>query len=261
MTSEQDALSIGKDAAFSNDNSSTPLSWSLVVASIVGAALGFVLLTNWGQPVVIPPELADLTPTSPPEKLALKDAATAHMLKVNAVVSFTMLAAVTGLALCSAAARTYRRGITQLIIGVLVGVTASGLSGFVGSIAGENLQARLHDIPISTLSVGAKTICVHITAWCLTGMGLCGSLAFVTRRLNCLVKYVGAGAIGGVLAGVLYSPLAAILFPINDSDRLVPTGVANGLVWSVLSAAVITVVLVGLNQPPKVAPQTSIRSE
>ncbi len=244
--------SLAADAVPSATPTSDALGWSLVVIALTGALLGFALMSKFGQPVALSREMADIGPMSPPDQIALKTAATDRMVLINSITSFSLLATSVGL-LLGAWSGTYHSSRVRIVVGAVVGLILTAAISAAAAYAGIQLKTRLHLIPVATLSQSAKTICVQMLAWGLTGMALCSAIALGAGRAKALPKYAGAGLLGGILAGVVYPPLAAVLFQMDDTDQLVPLGTASALVWGAVSSGLIAIVVVGLNQPPKKA--------
>ncbi len=228
------------------------LGWSLVIIALIGALIGFAVMSKYGQPIALSKEMADIGPMSPPDQIALKNAATERMVLVNSITSFCLLATSVGV-LLGAWAGTYHPSRVRIVVGAVVGLILTAAISAAAAYAGIQLKARLHPIPVGTLSLSAKTICVQMLAWGLTGMAFCSAIALAAGRAKALPKYAGAGLLGGILAGVVYPPLAAVLFQMDDTDQLVPLGTASGLVWGAVSTGLIAIVVVGLNQPAKKA--------
>lgn len=125
-----------------------------------------------------------------------------------------------------------RRLATALAIGVGSGLVLGIVGGALAQILYRALKDRSND-PMY------KTILVHITAWLpvafAAGIGL-GNLA--NDRVVTIKATVGAMA-GALLAAMLYSPLAGLVFPTLCSELLVPFGTGNRLLWMLLTGSLI----------------------
>lgn len=225
-----------------------PLGVVFVLSTLVAAAMAFLIMFRWGSPLMIPKDLADLPASAPIEKLAIKDAAAVAMVRGNTLISFGILSALAGSVACGAA-RLSQSSFRKTITGALVGLVVLGGTGLLMVLLGLELRAKLQPLPEATLSQMAKTLSLHVAVWCGQGaaVGLC--VAVQRGRGTAKVLHAISGALAGLIGGCLYSPIAAIAFPMEDTDRLIPTGFANGLCWTLFFYGLITVLLVALTKP------------
>jgi len=95
-----------------------------------------------------------------------------------------------------------------------------------------------------------KTILAHLAVWILGGLGSGIAVGFAMRKTSGVARPACAGALGGAVAALVYSPLGAIAFPLDETDRIVPTGGGNAFLWAAVTGGVIAIVIGGLSSPP-----------
>ncbi len=234
----------------SSVTSPQPLSFVFVICTLVAAALAFLVMFHGGSPLLIPQELADLPASAPIEKLAIKDAAAVAMVRGNTLISFGLLSALVGGVACGVVARSrLQSSLRGTLTAALVGLVVLGGTGLVMVLLGLELRGKLQPLPEATLSQMAKTLSLHVLVW--VGQGAVFGLCVGVLRGPGAAKGMHAicGVMAGLIGGCLYSPLAAIAFPMEDTDRLIPTGFANGMSWALFFYGLIAVMLVGLTKP------------
>ena len=205
-------------------------------AGLLGAALAWLLIDQFygSIPRADVPELA----AGPPggavgERLAVLNFAA---FRWNVALAAGLFGAAVG-GLFGAAAglqRTARAAGGGAILGVLLGALCGAVGGYIGTEIGGWT---------ASLSLSYQTILTHVTMWGAAGAGI-GLAAGLARRApgSLLVSAIGCIA-AGLLGAVLYSPLAALAFPGDDSDLAVPDGTLNRFVWVLLPAVLMAVIL------------------
>lgn len=166
------------------------------------------------------------------------------------VGGFGMLLA-TSFILIEVMARRTRHGV---IIALAVGV---GLALLLGMASGATAQAVYRLLKDRHNDPMYKTILVHMTAWLPIALA-CGIGIGVLARDYAVTLRTSAGAMGGaLLAAMLYSPLAGIMYPNENSELLVPFGTGNRLLWMVLTGCLIGLFsgVAGRYVAPKPSPQ------
>ncbi len=222
------------------------LGWGMVPAGILAGVVGVFVLSNWGSPFNIPKELADLPATAAQEKLELKDRATRRVVCLNSSVSVALLAGIVAAALAACTSRRH----AHVVAGVAVGAVVGGMCGAFGGAAGQLLLDRLRPVPVDSLPLMARAILPHLAVWILGGLGSGLAVGFSVRKATGVARPAFAGVLGGAVAALVYSPLGAIAFPLNETDRIVPTGIGNTLLWAAVTGGVIATVIVGLSSRP-----------
>jgi hypothetical protein len=218
----------------------------MVPTGVLAGVLGGFVILNWGAPFRIPDELADLPATAAPEKLEAKDRATRRVVALNSSVSVATLAGLVALALAAFASRRQ----ANVVAGVAVGAVVGGMCGALGGGAGQLLLDQLRPIPVDSLPLMVKTILAHLAVWILGGLGSGIAIGFAMRTTTGVSRPACAGALGGAVAALVYSPLGAIAFPLDETDRIVPTGGGNAFLWAAVTGGVIATVIAGLSRRP-----------
>jgi hypothetical protein len=126
--------------------------------------------------------------------------------------------------------RSVRAAGLALLTGALFGGTLAAIGGYLEVVANARLGQD------QSLDKTLKAMTVHSIAWMLAGGGIALGVSLPRWRGGLLIRCVGAGIAAGVIAGLLYSPLAAMLFPTERSEQPLPTGAWNRLFWISLPA-------------------------
>lgn len=144
----------------------------------------------------------------------------------------TLALAVLGLAVCGLFGLTLgiaRKSTGDALVGLLLGSILGAILGAGGAQAGTFVEGRLK--PMQFVAPEIQTVLMHATTWISVGIAVGATIGFHSRRPRALVRAVVAGMLGGALAACLYSPTAALLFPLDQAELLVPAGNANRLYW------------------------------
>ena len=224
------------------------LGWGMVPTGILAGVVGVFVVSNWGAPFHIPKELADLPPTAAPEKLEVRDRETGRVVALNSSVSVALLAGIVAVSLAAYASRRHANVVASVAVGAVVG----GLCGALGGAAGQLLLDQLRPIPVDSLPLMVKTILAHLAVWTLSGLGSGIAVGLAMRKTSGIARPALGGALGGAVAALVYSPLGAITFPLDETDRIVPTGGGNAFLWAAVTGGVIATVMVGLSSRPRV---------
>ena len=174
----------------------------------------------------------------PPEILELNERTLRGLDYSNTAVSFAMI----GMCLCAAAgiaAGLHRKSAAALAKGLSAGVVLGGVCGAVAGLSEVFIGSSLDRI--EGFDSMLKLMIVHAAAWVLISLSLAATVAVAGK--NSVVEAMGRAAPGGLLAGLLYLPIAGILFVGNKSDLYVPEGNINRLFWISLSGLLIVLAL------------------
>ena len=82
----------------------------------------------------------------------------------------------------------------------------------------------------------------------LLGMGVGLAMGIPRRHFRKIAEEAIAGALGGVLAAVLYPVAASLLLPTAGTDLLIPAGTGNRVLWLGISSGVLGLVVVGMTR-------------
>jgi hypothetical protein len=116
------------------------------------------------------------------------------------------------------------------VAGILLGAALGALGGYSSAGVGEWLDQ-------TSVSLTYNTILVHGTAWGIAGIGIGLATGIACKNVKAALLGALLCAVAGILGAVIYSPVAALVFPAFDSDLSVPDGSLNRLAWVLLPAA------------------------
>jgi hypothetical protein len=112
------------------------------------------------------------------------------------------------------------RSLTRCEIGLGIGLLVGALFGALGGAAGTYAYDRIAvDVPRMEMYPG---IISDSVAWGVAGLGVGAAVALTSWRLHLVFPCTAAAMLGGVLLGILHGPLSAIVFPMVNSDTIVP---------------------------------------
>jgi hypothetical protein len=139
------------------------------------------------------------------------------------------------IALVQGAARGFRRSYVPMALCVLCG----GAAGAVGGLAARALLERLW----GTAEPMTVAVVLQIVFWALLGGGVGAGTGLVVAPRRHLLGILCQGVLIGAIFGLIYAPLVALAFPVDDAERLVPESLANRAVWSVVGMSVLGLLL------------------
>lgn len=213
----------------------------------VVAGLVFLFASQRFFPVFrIPDELQVMFPTR--EQGIAQKAAGKTATALNVIVSLGGLGFVLSglLGLGEAAARRFKgRILARLLLGVLLGTTVGCLSGLVGQPLLERLK------PIDALVPIARTTLAYAFTLAIFGLGQGAAVGLVAGGGRRLLTYMGAGAMSGILAGLVFPVLCAfVMYGAETEAATVPERLIGdhreswGLVlWLALIVAAIGIII------------------
>jgi hypothetical protein len=112
------------------------------------------------------------------------------------------------------------------IVGLLGGAAAGAAGGFLGAYIPDY-------VPDNVAAV--KGPAVHGTLWVLVAVALVLSVSTATRSGNSL-GLLGRLLLYAIIATAIYPVIAAIAFPLLNSEKVIPEGLANTAVWIAIPA-------------------------
>ena len=211
----------------------------LAVGLVAGPAAG-LLMRAVGQPFGVPAELvAGLGPGGPsPDRAPAIEAAEAAAERRNAALTLAIAGAVLGCGLAAAVGfvgRSSRRAMLGALAGVIFGALFGAAAGYAALLTGGSL-ANVDSVDPSHVSMA-----IHTVAWGIVapGVGVACTVAAGSARLA--GRYVPATVAAGILAGLLYFPLVALLLPTEDTDIVIPESLAARILWTTVPAVLIGV--------------------
>lgn len=212
----------------------------LVGASVLAAVLACVVIPMFGVFFQIPPELTVGIGSSPsPEKLAELNAAQRIADRKNSMLRIGLFGAIVG-SLLGGAAGIARRRTSSIGLGAAAGLTLGGLFGFLGGLAANTLAQRLTSVIADEMQ---RMMVVHLTGWAVAGIGIGLAVGLAFRGHGVLVRAVVASLAAGLIGGLIFAPLAAILLPNADSDLPYPKGLDARALWIALPTILIGIAI------------------
>lgn len=196
---------------------------SLATALLAGLAGGLIAaasVTTYGQPFVTPMYAGMF----PPPGWNAQAVANRYS---NAAVSVGLLGLSLGGCL-GAAGGASRRSAASAALGLACGLSAGAAFGAAGGWGSMAVYSRLGTAGWERTQVA---LAVHVTAFLPVGLGAAAGAASV---LAGPARVAGAGAAGGMLAGMIYPVSVLIGFPPMMPDYPIPERVGPMLLWAVI---------------------------
>lgn len=202
------------------------------LAALAGGVVAWALIDRAATAFEIPAELN--IQTVDPEVTA-RQAEARH---VRDLRNTSLALAVCGGCLAAAVglAVGFTRSAAAAVIGLVAGGVLGAVTGAIGGLADFWLFDWLGDRQVDD---ALRTMAAHAAAWICIGAGVGLTVALTDRRPRSAFGVVVAGMGAGLLAGLLFGPTAAFLFPLAPSDMPIPEGNGNRLYWICLAAGLI----------------------
>lgn len=175
----------------------------------------------------------------PAEVLAAKDHANRMLDYKNTMVSLALFGtALTGL--FGLAIGIARRRISAAMLGLLSGAALGAMFGLAAGAAEVFAGHQLKTVFEEGDMVGA--ILKYAAGWIMIAVGTGLTIGIAGGNPRSCGRLIGAAILGGVIAALLYTPAAAILFANEKSDQFVPTETWSRTAW-MSSAGILMAVL------------------
>lgn len=227
----------GPPSVTATDASSAPPRRSALVvlyvaASLIGGLAAFAGIERFGRSLE-PKRAAEIGIAAgvgagmTPEQAAAEEAYLRKRDYTNTTLSLALFGLAAGAFLGIAAGMT--REAAGAVIGLFCGASAGAAFGALGGAA-EVYVYRLWGYRTDPLF---RAMAGQAIAFFLAGSGIGLGAGLPVRRA---LRIAAAAAAAGLLAGVIYPGLAAALFPISDTNSLVPEGTGPLLLWTLLPA-------------------------
>jgi hypothetical protein len=219
--------------------------WWIVVASLLGTALGWWVLETQLEPFPFPEELTALSnkrmamqPLTPEETARLtqleqqldrKNGAAGWAVIGLPIVAFIGL---TAGAFCSG----WKAAFGGLIAGAVVGSVGCAGAGWLAALLLQQLKLRA-GIEASLAASASQAIgwsCVAC-ATALVGWLACRGAGYSPAKI------VLGGIAGAIIAMLIYPLIAAFAFPMNNTELVIPSGHWNRLAWTALAGVCIAI--------------------
>ena len=200
----------------------------------VGLAAGLVsglLMHVVGEPFGVPAELsAGIGAGGPsPDRLPALNAAQAAAEQRNAALALATAGKILGLSLAVAVA-VLRKSLRGAVLGALAGVVFGGLFGAAAGYVGLVTNSRL--LEAGSLDRSHVSIAVHAVAWSIVALGVGAACTVAAGSARSALRYLPATFAAGLLAGLLYFPLVAVLIPAEDTNIVIPESLVAQMLWT-----------------------------
>ncbi len=176
----------------------------------------------------------------------------------NSVFACAILGAALG-SLMGASEGVSRRSMGRAVLGVGCGAVFGLLFGSLGGLAGHAVYER--SLREDTVGSGTLSICMHAATLGVTSLGIGLGLGFPTFNVRRILQSTLKAAIGGICAGAIYFPLAAVALPLANTERNIPDGSLNRLLWASMAPLLAGLIVAGLRPRPPAAPVASSTSQ
>ncbi|MSR58972.1 MAG: hypothetical protein EXS05_15230 [Planctomycetaceae bacterium] len=205
----------------------------MLCAGVLGVVLSWLLIEQFGSTFRVPEWVtAGINYAPNPEQ-------SANITKYNRIIEFgnwplrfAIFGALLGGLLSSAAARS--RSATPVLIGALAGAALAGLGGAAVAALNQSLPgddafknwSESYQSAVPTFRI----ILIHGTGFAIAGIGVSLAVSLAMRRRDLVMRCVSHGLVAGLLGGMLFGPLSAVLMPAIE-ETLYPKEGANRLLW------------------------------
>lgn len=203
--------------------------WHLMIAALVAAGLAWPLVKHFEKsfPMAnLTVEETNLLRANPDDPVAWAKERQNFWdsLSRNSMLNFGCFGCCLGLCLGLVSAFASRQSIVALLQNLLYGAGLGTVGGAGGGLAAAAMANALRNS--REMDVTIRSSLIHGAGWIVPGLA-CGVILWVTcgeRRLGLLSL---GGLLGGLLAAMLYEPIAGILFQLDRTDLPMPEGTGN----------------------------------
>lgn len=140
-------------------------------------------------------------------------------------------------------AGAFRRSVPAAVLGFLAGILLGAGLGAVGGLAAVWIRETLGTVV--SVDPGHRAIVLHAGAWLFAAAGAVSAVYLASRRSVPLRRLAAHAGTAVVLASVCYAVVAAILFPMERSDLVIPGGRGNLMFWTTLFSVAISIAVAG----------------
>lgn len=215
---------------------------TLCLGALGGGLLGWSVIEAKGAAFfAIPAELTPqaLAPTPGGDYIGKQFAASNRATLGNNTANYAIVGAAIA-ALVGLAQGVRQRSLLRMALGFAAGLLVGAIAG-AGAAYGVTLLIR--QPAAASIAASVKSAMGQVICWGLVGFACGLSVSAGTRRPARVLHLSAAGSIGGLLGAALYGVLAPLLFPLSNTDLLVPGTSASRLLWIGVAAASIGLML------------------
>jgi len=210
--------------------------WLGVALGLVAGVAAWAAFARWYPWLSLSEELLRINMFSPPAEMAKRAAAQQQINALNPMVAMAVWGAILGGMLGLGEGVGRRRvgvGLVAVVVCALFGGLCGGLAGLAGHVV---LSSYAPDALPGELS---RTILSQAAMLGVMGGGV--GLGWGVTRATFRSEALGlvCGALGGVLAAMLHTVLAAWLFPNLHTEMIIPEEPGSRLAWLVLGSGLV----------------------
>ena len=249
------ASSEGSTASESARQSAVAPYGVLLIAGVLGAVATFLFVNRFESYSKAPPELANLEPMSASaEETRQQMAAFKKAAIENAAICFALggaaVAGLMGLA-CGMLRKSPAGAVVAMIVGGIAGVLLGAAGGYGESSLLYYLKENQGD-----MNGTVRAILAHAIAWGAVGLAA-GIATAVSGDRSLSGQRIVAGLGAGIVGGVLYAPLAMVVFPLANPEVILPEGAGNRALWIAVPIMLTAIALARIGIAPQPAGQSS----
>ncbi len=127
--------------------------------------------------------------------------------------------------------RSPGRGFALMGLLALCGAVSGLPAGLANGVIGLEMQDNRDSDPLP------YAMAMHVSSFVIVSLAIGAGLGFRSRKWSVLIR----AAAGGLVAGLLFAPLASFLFPLYRTDLPVPEGIPPKLVFLMTAGGLIGV--------------------
>jgi len=146
-----------------------------------------------------------------------------------------------------------RRSAVAPLVGAVVAGILGGLFGALGGMASQVIY-EYGTRAEAELGIGI-ILAMHATCFVIASVGVGAGIALPLFAPKPVMECVIKAALGALAAAMIYLPAVAMLMPSANTDRTVPDGSLNRLLWCTIPAMLVGVIVGGVN-PRSATPRT-----
>lgn len=196
---------------------------------LLAGVTAFVAIGRYGNSFRLPPEVERLAWQ---ERISIEEAAILNEAEIlqtyqNTALSVAILGGVAG-GFLGFAAGLRRRTLTASTGGMVGGALLGAAFGAAGGLLELYVAYRLWPMDFEQTF---KTMAAHSIAFLAIGAGIGLAAGLAARRVGASLGVVLAAAL---IAGLVYPGLAAAVFPVPNTDAVVPRTFGPLLLWTVM---------------------------
>ena len=221
--------------------------WSLLAAGVLGGLLGGAAISQYHQHF----KLAQLDMEM--EAISRADAADPRLEPYhrqrgwepfwkNTTLNFCLVSVALG-GVMGVAAGLGRKSFGAVIAGLMLGAAIGALFGAGGGWVAAVLWEHFNWNYIRYVTPSEETLkystyialSAHAVAWTAIGISLAVTVSLVARKRILVLDYAVTSVFAGFIATGMYAALASLLFPLNRSELVIPTGAENQFLFVMLA--------------------------